>query len=149
MENLVLIFVAAFIGTTLMTWFSYFLSELLIVNWKEPRLLVFVLYKLNHELSYEFRTVLAWIIHYVIGVVFAVGYNYFWMKLTPVNFLTSLLYGAICGIIGIVGWRLLFILLDTRLPADAKGYFMQLFFAHLIFAIGIYGSYVMLGTYLN
>jgi len=51
---------------------------------------------------------LAIVVHYTIGIVFAIGYHYFVHANGNATLSASIIYGAIIGVIAIVGWWLFF-----------------------------------------
>lgn len=131
--QLILVSIAA---TSAMTLFSYAMSKAFQELYKEPVLLSFVLNKLNIRLSEKSQKTWAWLLHYFIGLLFVTGYHIIWVKgILPVSPLTALLFGAISGIIGIIGWVIMFKMTSHQPPIDFKGYYIQLFFAHIIFGI--------------
>ena len=131
--QLVVVSIAA---TSAMTLFSYVVSASFRELYKEPVLLTFILNKLNTELSVKSKRVLAWLIHYIIGLMFVVIYHLLWFyNVLPISLLIALLLGAISGIIGIIGWMFMFKITNHKPVIDFKGYYIQLFFAHIIFAL--------------
>lgn len=131
--QLVVVSIAA---TSSMTLFSYAVSENFRELYKEPVLLTFVLTKAKVDLSSDSKTNLGWILHYVIGFLFVLSYHLLWhYDILPISPLTALLLGAVSGIIGIVGWMFMFKFTNHQPPIDFKGYYIQLFFAHVIFGL--------------
>ncbi|WP_235830921.1 hypothetical protein [Flavobacterium ustbae] len=130
-----LIFVA--IGaTSAMTWFSYAMSKSFRELYKEPVLLSFALQKTNISLSKKVQNTWAWLIHYIIGFLFVMGYHIVWVKdILPISPLSALILGAISGVIGILSWIVIFKMTNHQPPIDFKGYYIQLFFAHIIFGV--------------
>jgi len=126
----------AFLATSAMTWFSYAMSETFRELYKEPVLLTYVVKKLNITISKRWQKIWAWLIHYIIGLLFVIGYHIIWVNdILPISPLTALIFGVISGIIGIIGWVFLFKITHHQPTIDFKGYYIQLFFAHVIFAI--------------
>ena len=122
-------------ATSAMTWFSYVMSKSFQELYKEPVLLSFALKKTNISLSKKSQKTLGWLIHYIIGFLFVVGYHIVWVKnMLPVSPLSALILGVISGVIGILSWIVIFKMTDHQPPIDFKGYYIQLFFAHIIFA---------------
>lgn len=130
-----LVFVSI-VATSAMTLFSYVMSKSFRELYKEPVLLTFVLTKAKAALSMQSKTALGWIIHYVIGLLFVIGYHFLWINdVLTISLLSALLLGAVSGIIGIVSWIFIFKMTDHQPPIDFKGYYIQLFFAHIVFAL--------------
>jgi len=131
-----IILLAAFAATSLMTLFSYIVSESFRKLYKEPLLLQYLMSAWHLELSAFAKKVAGWGIHYLIGIVFVAGYYLLWrFRLYEINWTSAVLFGSIIGIIGIIGWLVMFSLTAHKPKIDFKGYYLQLFVAHLIFGI--------------
>lgn len=131
--QLILISIGA---TSAMTWFSYFVSKKFQKLYKEPVLLCTVFSELHYDLSSGSKRKLGWMVHYFIGFLFVVGYHIVWVKnILSVSLLSALLLGIISGVIGIISWVFIFKITRYQTPIDFKGYYIQLFFAHIIFAL--------------
>jgi len=131
--QLIIVSIAA---TSAMTLFSYGASASFRELYKEPVLLTFMLTKLKIELSPETKTILAWLLHYIIGFLFVLSYHFLWIRdILSISFLSGFLLGFISGIIGIIGWMIMFNLSHHQPPIDFKGYYFQLLLAHIIFGL--------------
>lgn len=125
----------AIAATSLMTLFSYAVSAAAREIYKEPLLLTYVLSFLRTEVSLNVKSILAWVIHYLIGVLFVIGYHLLWDNgIMQVSWLSTLILGVCIGLIGIFGWMILFNIIPKKPAIDYKGYYLQLFIAHLIFS---------------
>jgi|GEM_PF-319719 len=143
-----LIIIGALAGTTAMTIFSYAISASFRKLYKEPLLLQFVISRLGIQLNGNTLKVLAWAIHYAIGIFFAIGYHYAVAILQPDNpWLTAALFGGIIGILGIIGWKTMFALSGKPRQTDAGGYYAQLFIAHVIFAAVVVSIHAISDVY--
>ncbi|WP_163397586.1 hypothetical protein [Flavobacterium fluviatile] len=130
------ILLATFAATTAMTLFSYAISASFRELYKEPVLLIFLLDQIKIEVSNKSKARLAWMLHYLIGFIFVVIYHFLWINnILKLSLLNAVLLGSISGIIGILGWMILFRLADYKPKIDFKGYYIQLFFAHIIFGV--------------
>lgn len=130
------ILIASIAATSAMTLFSYIISKSFRELYKEPVLLTFILSKLNLDLSIKTKTILAWLLHYFIGLIFVIIYHILWFyNILKLSLLSALLLGAVSGIIGIISWMFMFKITDHKPQIDYKGYYIQLFFAHIIFGI--------------
>ncbi|WP_345144102.1 hypothetical protein [Flavobacterium ginsengiterrae] len=130
--QLILVSIAA---TSAMTWFSYAVSRSFRELYKEPVLLSYAISILKIDLSTQAKKTWGWLLHYIIGFLFVVGYHIIWVKdILPISPLSALLLGVISGAIGIISWIFIF-RVTHHPPIDIKGYYIQLFFAHIIFAI--------------
>lgn len=136
------IIIASIAATSVMTLFSYVVSESFKKLYKEPVLLGAVLKRLDIKFSSRMQTALGWILHYGIGFIFVLGYHLLWhYKILETSWLVSLLLGAISGIIGIISWAILFKITDHQPRIDFKGYYQQLFVAHIIFGSTAFAVY--------
>lgn len=138
---------ASVLATSAMTLFSYAMSASFRELYKEPVLLSFILTKINLEVSMQTKKYLAWLLHYLIGLIFVIAYHLLWYyNVLTISILNTLLLGALSGIIGIIGWVVMFKMADYKPNIDFKGYYIQLFFAHIIFAIVAVAAYCLLST---
>lgn len=119
-----------------MTWFSYAMSRNFRELYKEPVLLAYAIDKIGINLSARAARIWGWLSHYLIGFLFVVGYHLLWLNypelMSPIG---VLVLGAVSGIIGILSWVLIFKMTQYQPQIDFKGYYIQLFFAHMIFSI--------------
>lgn len=123
-------------ATSAMTLFSYAVSASVRELYKEPVLLTYILTKFHIEVSLKTKRVLAWILHYIIGAFFVIIYHYLWLyNVAEFSWRIALLFGALSGITGILGWMILFRIISQKPNIDFKGYYMQLFVAHVIFGL--------------
>ena len=140
--DIVKILLATLTGTTLMTAFSYLVSEAYNKLFKEPVLLQIMLRLLHVEANDNTRLVLGWLIHYIIGLFFVLGYEVAWNHFDiEITWISALIFGAISGILGIIGWIIIFSLPSKKPRVHFAEYYLQLFFAHLIFALGAWIIY--------
>ncbi|KQO22941.1 hypothetical protein ASF10_11365 [Flavobacterium sp. Leaf82] len=131
--QLIIVSIAA---TSAMTLFSYAASASFRELYKEPVLLTFMLTKLNIKLPEQTKATLAWILHYFIGFLFVAAYYFLWIRdILPISFLTAFLLGFVSGVIGILGWMIMFKLSDHKPAIDFKGYYFQLLLAHIVFGL--------------
>lgn len=139
--QLIIVTIAA---TSAMTLFSYIVSESFRELYKEPVLLTFMLSKLHLDLSPNTKETLAWILHYFIGFLFVLSYYFLWInEILPLSFLIAFLLGFASGIIGILGWMIMFKMSDHKPKIDFKGYYFQLLLAHIIFGLVAAGIYAL------
>jgi len=134
--TLLQILVATIAATSAMTLFSYVVSASFRELYKEPVLLTFLLAQFKIEVSLKSKATLAWLLHYFIGFIFVLIYHLLWgNNILKLSLLNAVLLGSISGIIGIIGWMIMFRLADYKPNIDFKGYYIQLFFAHIIFGL--------------
>jgi hypothetical protein len=130
-------------GTTLMTIFSIGVSRLRNREFTEPVLLNRLLCGFGIVKEYQLKKNLAgWIIHYAVGLVFLLAYYVIWSR-TPFDptFSTALVLGGASGLVGIIGWSILFKIQSVPANIRVTEYFAQLFVAHVIFALTATGVY--------
>lgn len=134
--EIAIILLAAFAATSLMTAFSYLVSEGFRELYKEPVLLQYLMTRFNFGITGNWKVIAGWTIHYIIGLIFVLIFHFLWKSgYFEITWLTGLIYGAIIGIVGIGGWVVMFILSNYKPRIDFKGYYFQLFIAHLVFAM--------------
>lgn len=136
------IVISTIAATSMMTLFSYVVSASARKLYKEPVLLTYLLTVLDIEVSQQLKIILAWILHYIIGLAFVVGYHFLWIyNIVEMSRPIAFLLGAISGIIGILGWVGMFALSPKKPNIDFTGYYLQLFAAHVIFGIVAFTTY--------
>lgn len=142
-DELILKIVLAFlVATSAMSLFSYMISVSFRELYKEWVLLSYCLTSLNISLSRGMKAFLGWLIHYSIGLLFVIGYHLSWENNTMEETWTSaLILGAVSGILGILGWLIIFKITKYVPSIDFKGYYLQLFFAHVIFGLAAFAVY--------
>lgn len=137
-----LILLATVAATSLMTAFSYTISEAFRELYKEPLLLQFLITRFNIGIKGTMKVIAGWTLHYFIGLLFVLIFHFLWKSgLFEITWPAGLIYGVIIGVIGIGGWMVMFILSNYKPRIDFKGYYLQLFLAHVIFAMTIVAVY--------
>ena len=134
------IIVAALCATSTMTLFSYLISESFRKLYKEPLLMQFLMTSFDLDLSARQKVVASWVIHYLIGLLFVACYYLpVWLECAwyTISIASGLWFGCIIGGIGIAGWTVMFKLSPANPPVDPKGYYLQLFVAHIIFGLTV------------
>lgn len=135
-DTLIQLLIVSIMATSAMTWFSYAMSNNFRELYKEPVLLTYAIDKMKIDLSPQSKKTWGWLLHYIIGFLFVVGYHIIWVKdIVPISPLSSLILGVISGVVGIISWIIIFKMTHYHPPIDFRGYYIQLFFAHVIFAI--------------
>ena len=142
--EIIQILLATIAGTTFMTAFSYLISESFNKLFKEPVLLNFALKSLQMDLTARQRRIAGWLLHYAIGVVFVIAYHLIWsLEIMPFSWGSALVLGAASGLVGILGWMLIFSIPGNNPPVRFGQYYLQLFFAHVFFAMGATAVYMI------
>lgn len=131
-----MILITTLASTTTMTLFSYVVSASFKDLYKEPVLLQYVMDRLSIEPDKKYQAFIGWFLHYFIGLLFVTAYFILaWLDFYKITWLSGIIFGAIGGIIGIIGWAIMF-RVSGRIPViHPSAYFMQLFIAHLIFGL--------------
>lgn len=123
-------------GTTIMTMFSKIVGEIENENFSEPDLL----HKLYHRLApaepKPVAKAVGWLGHYAVGLAFSAAYNKLWnKKLVKASGKNSIWLGALSGALAIGVWKTTFNMHPLPPGIDFKKYYVQLFFAHIVFAM--------------
>lgn len=140
------ILLATLIGTSVMTLFSYLMSEAFQKLFKEPVILNLLVDRAGiAEVPDSRRNLLGWVLHFLVGLTFVIIYDriWAWTELEP-SWTTGLIFGAVSGIIGILAWMTMFALHPREPRIDFNDYYLQLFFAHVLFGLGAAAVYLYL-----
>lgn len=130
------VFIPGIAGTTAMSAYSYVVSLLKNKNYKEPVLLGKMATRLIGLRENKHQQWIGWLLHYVVGLLFAELYTPFWNMNAPTkNIKTGLVLGGISGLAAILIWK--FTLSAHPLPPAVHftGFAMVLFAAHLVFGL--------------
>ncbi len=134
--NIPKLLVAAFSATNVMTTFSYLMAGKYKALFAEPVMLNFILHRLHLCIPGRFKKFTGWLAHYCIGLAFVFAYALLW-RYAGIQFgwLSAFTFGVASAIIGMIGWTLIYRLPDKKPPVPLRDYYVQLFFAHIIFAL--------------
>lgn len=139
-----IIIIAAFAATTQMTIFSYAIARLFNQPYDEPFLLAILLnrFGLNNRTINRY---MGWGLHYFLGLLFVIGFQLLLdIEFLHLSWMSAIAYGIGIGIIGIIGWQAMFRLCRTAPKMEYLGFYIQLFFAHIIFSLVMVVCYKML-----
>ena len=140
----IVLLLVALLSTTTMTLFSYLISASFRDLYKEPVLLEYVMSELKMKISYAKMEILGWALHYLIGLVFILAYIIpVWLGYYAINWITGILFGCIIGLLGVLSWKMLFKLTKKTPIAHPLIYYIQLFFAHIIFGLSTVAIYIL------
>jgi hypothetical protein len=132
-ENIVL---PAITGTTFMTLFSKAIGEIENENFSEPDLLAKLYHRLQPAKTNSTAKIVGWVSHYAVGGLFASVYNALWAnKLVKSSGKNGVWLGAVSGALAITVWKATFKLHPIPPGIHFKKYYIQLFFAHIVFAL--------------
>lgn len=126
---------AAFVGTTSMTLFSYLVSRKKNKNFKEPELLGKMLYRVIPGIKKPDSKVAGWCLHGATGLAFTIVYKVLLdhTKLKS-NVPEAILLGVANGLAGVVIWKTTFLLHPNPPKINFRKFFGHLIVAHLFFA---------------
>lgn len=141
---------AGIVGTSVMTAFSYFVSNRKGKYFKEPQLLNDLVYgrvKVILDTMKKGRQPLTGFLgHYATGILFSVCYQLLWRKKQKDRALgNGLGFGLTFGLLGITVWKTVFKLH----PKPPAGVDLDNFLTHLIVAHLVYGEAVAITTSLS
>ena len=119
-----------------MTLFSYLVSESKNKNFREPEVLGKLINRLPTSGSMESSQMVGWGMHYTIGILFVACYSELWerTKVKP-SLPSGALLGAACGVVGVMGWKLMFEGHPNPPAKNLKPFFGHLLLAHVVFGI--------------
>jgi hypothetical protein len=129
------ILIGGSIGTTVMTLFTYWIESITGKDLGEPKYLNrLIRYSRRFEAETGDGHMAGWAIHYFIGVLFAAAMIAFrsitGIDLTP---LVGMFIGAIFGLLGIVGWTVMFAVHDDPPQIKFPIFLVQLVVVHILF----------------
>jgi hypothetical protein len=138
--------IGGILGTLLMTLFSYFIAYITHKPTKVVKVLGTMLTNqttpeggLSNKLSAILIGILA---HYLVGIGFTFIYFYLWPNRdSEASFFQSLLFGFLCGVFGIIVWKIFFLLHPNPPEISLPVYLLNILIGHLFFGIGIFITY--------
>lgn len=130
--------IEAFAGIAIMTMFSHLMSAAFRKLFTEPILINYVIRISKLDFQPKYTSAAGWILHYLVGLIFVFAYHLAWQhNIIDDSWASGVLLGAISGIAGILGWFVIFKLAGKEPRVAYAGYYLQLFFAHLFFALPV------------
>lgn len=135
---LIVILTGSLVATTAMTLFSYIVAYLSNSNFKEPELLNILLNNSQLPISPSKKSIVGWSGHYILGLIFGLIF-YMLFTYTPLNIsiFNCIWYGIAAGIMGIIGWEIMFRISRNPPKIKLRSFYIQLIIAHLLFGIFI------------
>lgn len=145
METLLRIILGILAGTSLMTLCSYFFSNLMNKQFREPVLLHQLLERSIMLNQPEIPTWVGWLLHYSVGFLFLILYHFLW-NFTGVDpsAISGIVLGLISGLLGVTGWLFIFWIHSEPPSIDFKTFYLQLIIVHLIFGLGATLGYLLI-----
>ena len=134
------IILPAIAATSVMTMFSYLIAHHEKKNFSESELLAKV-EKMQLRLPKKVALPAGWVTHYAVGVMMTLMFELYkkYLNHKPASNRT-ITFGVFAGLLAIAAWKILFKMLPRRSHDFYKKFFIQLFIAHLIFAVAITGT---------
>ncbi|CAH8283470.1 hypothetical protein EV196_102420 [Mariniflexile fucanivorans] len=125
------------ISVSIMTLFSIIASHLFNKEYREPIILSKIISTNNiKEKETGIDLFAGWIIHYFIGAIFIVFYFVLWHNFEQLkSVFWNIIVGLLFGIIGVVGWNLIFKIFPKLHDFDFKGFCIQLLPAHVFLCL--------------
>ncbi|MCB7480558.1 hypothetical protein [Christiangramia sediminis] len=131
-----MLLIFSILATLLMTAFSYVCTMLTGNNFREPELLNQLINTSRIPLKAGKKSVLGWLLHLLIGFVFGVIMSLVWDFFELSSYLIfGLISGIIAGVLGILGWQVMFYLNPQPPDIDLNKFYAQLIVAHVIFSL--------------
>jgi len=130
--------IAGIAGTTLMTAFSYLVSNADKENYREPALLAEMEKDILPRKAKKLATPAGWATHYMVGIAFALAYKLL-TRHTGIKpgIKNGILMGAAAGIIGAVVWKASFRVHPDEPQIPYTKFYTQLLPAHIIFGVTV------------
>ncbi|WP_378187068.1 hypothetical protein ACE939_01810 [Aquimarina sp. W85] len=137
--------IVAPIATLMMTAFSYLASYIRKRQFKEPELLTILMHR-HFKINSDKRTtnLPGWVLHFLLGYLFLFIYDscFVYTSIEP-SLGWSFIVGIGMGILGIIGWQIIFAINPNPPKVTFHEFYIQLVIAHVIFAlIGYLGYYI-------
>ncbi|CAL66885.1 hypothetical protein [Christiangramia forsetii] len=123
-------------ATLMMTAFSYICGYISGNQFREPELLNQLINTSSLPLRPEKKSLVGWLLHVLLGFLFAemLLLSLEYTKLSP-NWIFALISGVVAGIIGILGWQIMFSLNPDPPEIRLKNFYLQLVVAHVVFSL--------------
>lgn len=150
MKSVEKILIAGIVGTSFMTLYSYLKGEKENEKYVEPELLNELIDNSGNlpEIQNEKTHPAGWGLHYGAGIAFVGTYWLLWEKVLKKPTLSKVLsVGALSGVAGIGIWQTLFSIHDNPPKNNRRGYYKQLFEAHIVFSAFALASYKLLNVF--
>ncbi len=132
-----------------MTATMYLYTIVIKVNTRVIHILGSVLFASFREKTQEFkkRIIVATIVHFAIGALFAVVYCLLWhWNVFDINWKNSIWVGAVSGLIAIVIWRLIFKLHKNPPDINFEQYAIALVLSHISFGFMTFATFELLAN---
>jgi hypothetical protein len=147
--NIITAIAAGIGGTAVMTAFIYLLSYITRKRLKVVKILGTMLTfqtTPNKETSEHSSAIVVGILgHYFVGIVFSLIYYWLWNNgIGQPDFVTCAMYGFISGIVGIIVWRIFFVIHPNPPAVPLKDYIVSILIGHIFFGAGVWATIQLL-----
>ncbi|TYP75093.1 hypothetical protein [Aquimarina intermedia] len=89
-----------------------------------------------NQKDHSVYSILGWFIHFLVGGLFLYVYAIIWeWNLANLPLWETIVFGSVIGFLGIIGWSITFKIYHDPPKINFKGYYIQLFFAHIVFSL--------------
>ena len=135
-----IIILASIVGTLFMTAFSQLLAVFTGHKFNEAHLLNALFdNSLSSNLDISKNDIRGWSLHLLIGLIMVLGlWAFYHFDICGENLLVGAILGFFAGIIGVIGWSVLFYLHDNPPKINLTYFYIQLIFAHVVFGITVF-----------
>ncbi|HSJ67515.1 MAG TPA: hypothetical protein VK921_07565 [Anditalea sp.] len=140
--NYLKIVTSSLLGTSAMTVYSYWRSRRENKNFREPQLLNLMME--NLYILPKVPTAAGWILHYKVGIGFAISYHILWKKAVQPSIISGTILGALSGIVGVAVWDTLINKHPNPPVIDRTAFYPHLLVAHVIF-----GTFAAIGHHVS
>ncbi len=145
--NVEVIWMAALIGTSLMTLFSYVVSRWHDEVYAEPLLINIMLTVPDDRPKNASRKLAGWLLNYLIGFLLVLLLDCLWFtKILSFTWISTFVLGLLLGGVGVVSWKMMFFIAFYKPPVHQKVFYAQLFVAHFLFAVAVFMVYQYFGV---
>ncbi|MGN6646009.1 MAG: hypothetical protein ACTHJT_05725 [Cytophaga sp.] len=129
-------------GTSLMSLFSYLISETRHRNFKEPEILSELIQRVLPDIKDKQADLAGWALHFTAGTAFTAIYDQIWEKTSiKPSIKSGAVMGALSGLAGIAIWRATIAMHPKPPMKDYHSYYKHLLLAHIFFGIAAAVSY--------
>lgn len=128
--------ISGFTAVIAMTIFSATWNLFTQFEFREPSLMAKIFRKnYSDSISNSSKLLTAWLIHIVIGFIFLGLYELFWYVFNFDRTCTwAVLFGLFSGLLGVLGWHLMFKTFDYKSEFTYSHYYFHLVLAHIVFS---------------
>lgn len=129
--------ISGLVAVFAMTLFSIIWGRLTNNAFSQPYLLTRILKSIKNErISSSTILLSGWLIHIVLGFAFLIIYELLWWVFNwDKGLLLSISFGIVSGLIGVLGWNLMFKSVEFNPDFNHLHYYVHLIFAHIVFSV--------------